>query len=120
MLSQQSGLYVDTADQLVQLVRSTLVNAWYDVLYLGCEKPDFNFLVHSCSAPNFSLAPALDVLITGSYPRLPLCIRDRIIPLPPLDGEETQQAHTLLNCAIRRRLLRETIPERMKVVSIGQ
>ena len=29
MLNQQSGLYVDTADQLVQLVRSTLVNAWY-------------------------------------------------------------------------------------------
>ena len=32
MLSQQSGLYVDTADQLVQLVRSTLVNAWYAII----------------------------------------------------------------------------------------
>ena len=73
-----------------------------------------------CSAPNFSLAPALDVLITGSYPRLPTCIRERIIPLPGLEEGERQQAHTLLDCAIRRRLLRETIPENMVVSSIGK
>jgi len=27
MLNQQSGLYVDTADRLVELARNTLVNA---------------------------------------------------------------------------------------------
>ena len=119
MLSQQSGLYVDTADQLVQLVRSTLVNAWY-------VRPDVtpnnarHQLLPLLSTPNFSLAPALDVLTTGSYPRLPTSIKERIIPLSPLKEEEQQQAFSLISCAIRRRLLKERVPERMKAVFIGE
>lgn len=37
MLSQQSGLYVNTADQLVELVRSTLLNAWYIIILQPVE-----------------------------------------------------------------------------------
>ena len=74
----------------------------------------------SYSSPNFSLAPAVDVLISGTFPRLPTCIKDKIVPLPPLTDGEEEDARRLLNCAIRHRLLRENIPEAMKVVAIGK
>ena len=70
------------------------------------------------STPNFSLAPALDVLSTGTYPRLPTCIKERIIPpLPLTDGEKTM-AYSLIDVAIRRRLVTETVPSNMTVESI--
>lgn len=78
------------------------------------------FSLPPSSAPNFSLAPALDVLTTGTYPRLPTCIKDRILPLPPLKEEEEKQAFSLINCTIRRRLLREKVPDRMAVTFIGE
>ncbi|CAI8009476.1 Mediator of RNA polymerase II transcription subunit 14 [Geodia barretti] len=68
--------------------------------------------------PNFSLAPALDVLCTGSYPRLPSCIRDNIVPPSPLTGPEADAALSLLTVAIRRRLLCEQIPPQMTVRSL--
>lgn len=71
------------------------------------------------SASNFSLAPALDVLGTGSYPRLPTCIKDKVVPLPPLTSDEQTQAFSLITCAIRARLLKESIPADMTVSSIG-
>ena len=70
--------------------------------------------------PNFSLAPALDVLCTGSYPRLPSCIRDNIVPPSPLTGPEADAALSLLTVAIRRRLLCEQIPPQMTVRSLGE
>ena len=70
--------------------------------------------------PNFSLAPALDVLCTGSYPRLPSCIRDNIVPPSPLSGDEAGHALSLLTVAIRRRLLVEDIPPQMSVKSVGE
>lgn len=69
--------------------------------------------------PNFSLAPALDVLCTGSYPRLPSCINDNIIPPSPLSGREAESALCLLTVAVRRRLLTEATPPQMTVVSLG-
>ena len=72
------------------------------------------------SMPNFSLAPALDVLCTGSYPRLPSCIRDNIVPPSPLSGDEAGHALSLLTVAIRRRLLVEDIPPQMSVKSVGE
>ena len=74
----------------------------------------------SCSMPNFSLAPALDVLCTGSYPRLPSCIRDNLVPPSPLTGPEADAALSLLTVAIRRRLLWEQIPPQMTVSSLGE
>ncbi|XP_064393727.1 mediator of RNA polymerase II transcription subunit 14-like isoform X2 [Halichondria panicea] len=99
LLRDQQGLYVNTADQLAHLSR--------------------NVLVQACT-PNFTLAPAVDVLTTGSYPRLPTCVRDKIVPLPPLTADQSQEAFYLIDCAIRCRLLVEQIPLSMKVKSIGQ
>lgn len=42
------------------------------------------------------------------------------MPLPPLKEEEEEQAYLLINSAIRHRLLKESVPEHMKVTSIGE
>uniref|UniRef100_A0A1X7SZN9 Mediator of RNA polymerase II transcription subunit 14 n=2 Tax=Amphimedon queenslandica TaxID=400682 RepID=A0A1X7SZN9_AMPQE len=70
--------------------------------------------------PILSLAPAIDVLTTGSYPRLPTCIKNRIIPRPPLTPEERAMTFILIEGVIRYRLAREHLPSAiMKVKSIG-
>ncbi len=56
----------------------------------------------------------------GTYPRLPTCIKERILTLPPLEGEEEEEAHQLINCAIRHRLANQHIPENMTVISISE
>lgn len=76
------------------------------------------YLAVSPSMPNFSLATALDVLSSGSYSRLPSCIRERTVPPAPLSAPEQQEAFSLIECALRRRLLQESIPEPMRVTSI--
>lgn len=53
-LDQQAYLFVDTADRLASLARDALVHA---------------------RLPSFAIPFAIDVLTTGSYPRLPTCIR---------------------------------------------
>ncbi|MEQ2177422.1 Mediator of RNA polymerase II transcription subunit 14 [Goodea atripinnis] len=53
-LDQQAILFVDTADRLALLARDALVHA---------------------RLPSFAIPFAIDVLTTGSYPRLPTCIR---------------------------------------------
>lgn len=53
-LDQQAFLFVDTADRLALLARDALVHA---------------------RLPSFAIPFAIDVLTTGSYPRLPTCIR---------------------------------------------
>ena len=70
--------------------------------------------------PNFSLAPAIDVLTLGGYPRLPTCIRDRIIPSPSLTLTERLDAFRLLETAIRYRLAHETLPSSLIVTDISK
>ena len=70
--------------------------------------------------PNYSLAPAIDVLTMGSYPRLPTCIRDRIIPQPSLTIAEKNDAHCLLESVIRYRLSHDIIPSTLKVTDISE
>ena len=53
-LDQQAMRYIDTANQLSKLARETLVHA---------------------RLPAFSVPVAVDVLTSGTYPRLPTCIR---------------------------------------------
>lgn len=60
-LDQQTILFVDTADRLASLARDALVHA---------------------RLPSFAIPFAIDVLTTGSYPRLPTCIRVRLLNLP--------------------------------------
>ena len=69
--------------------------------------------------PNFSLAPAIDVLTLGAYPRLPTCIRDRIIPSPSLSTNEKMDAFRLLETSIRYRLAHETLPSTLVVTDIS-
>lgn len=60
-LDQQAFLFVDTADRLASLARDALVHA---------------------RLPSFAIPFAIDVLTTGSYPRLPTCIRVSVQPQP--------------------------------------
>ena len=55
-LDKQSLLFVDTADMLARMARETLVHA---------------------RLPNFHIPAAVEVLTTGTYSRLPACIRVR-------------------------------------------
>ena len=55
-LDQQAMLFVDTADMPAKMSRVTLVRA---------------------RLPSFSIPCAIDVLTTGTYPRLPTCIKVR-------------------------------------------
>uniref|UniRef100_G1U7B5 Mediator of RNA polymerase II transcription subunit 14 n=1 Tax=Oryctolagus cuniculus TaxID=9986 RepID=G1U7B5_RABIT len=59
-LDQQAILFVDTADRLASLARDALVHA---------------------RLPSFAIPYAIDVLTTGSYPRLPTCIRSFCLSL---------------------------------------
>lgn len=47
-------LFVDTADMLARIARENLVHA---------------------RLPNFQVSAAIEILTTGTYSRLPLCIR---------------------------------------------
>ena len=71
------------------------------------------------SMPNFSLAPAIDVIVMGCYPRLPTCIKERIIPPLPLLSAEQSHAYQLLESVIRHRLSHEYLSEAISVTSIG-
>lgn len=76
---------------------------------------------HGCllySMPYCSLAMALDVLSTGTYPRLPLAIKEKIVLPPSLTQEEQVMAFGMLEGAIRRRMLKEGIPEAMVTLRI--
>lgn len=53
-LDKQSMLFIETADLMSRMARETLVHA---------------------RLPNFQLPCAVEVLTTGSYIRLPTCIR---------------------------------------------
>lgn len=53
-LDKQSLLFVDTADMLARMARETLVHA---------------------RLPNFHIPAAIEILTTGTYTRLPACIR---------------------------------------------
>ncbi|POI35016.1 hypothetical protein CIB84_001232 [Bambusicola thoracicus] len=79
-LDQQAILFVDTADRLASLARDALVHA---------------------RLPSFAIPYAIDVLTTGSYPRLPTCIRDKIIPPDPITKSEKQTTLHQLNQILR-------------------
>lgn len=71
-LDQQAILFVDTADRLASLARDALVHA---------------------RLPSFAIPYAIDVLTTGSYPRLPTCIRVNNITVLLGVGGDPHQMH---------------------------
>ncbi|CAG5131331.1 unnamed protein product [Candidula unifasciata] len=98
-LEQQSMFFVETADSLHKMAKETLASA---------------------RLPSFSLPSAIDVLTTGTYPRLPACIRERIIPPDPITPQEKAQTLQRLNEVIQYRLVSNELPKQMRRLKIDQ
>ncbi|XP_078381041.1 mediator of RNA polymerase II transcription subunit 14-like isoform X2 [Oculina patagonica] len=92
ILDKQSMLFVDTADMLARMSRETLVKA---------------------RLPTFCLPAAVDVLTGGTYPRLPTCIRDKIVPPDPITAVEKSKTLQRLNQVIQHRLVTSKLPPEM-------
>ena len=84
-LDQQSMLFIHTADRLAQISRDTLPQARLSV---------------------FTIPHAVDVLTTGTYLRLPTCIKERILPPDPITPVEKDTTLKRLNLIIQHRLIR--------------
>ncbi|XP_043927769.1 mediator of RNA polymerase II transcription subunit 14 [Protopterus annectens] len=97
-LDHQIFLFVDTADRLASLARDALVHA---------------------RLPSFAIPFAIDVLTTGSYPRLPTCIRDKIIPPDPITKTEKQATLHQLNQILRHRLVTTDLPPQLANLTVG-
>ncbi|XP_028847493.1 mediator of RNA polymerase II transcription subunit 14 isoform X1 [Denticeps clupeoides] len=97
-LDQQAFLFVDTADRLASLARDALVHA---------------------RLPSFAIPFAIDVLTTGSYPRLPTCIRDKIIPPDPITKSEKQATLNQLNQILRHRLVTTDLPPQLANLTVA-
>lgn len=96
-LEQQSMWFVETADMLAKMARETLVNA---------------------RLPTFSLPCAIDVLTLGSYPRLPSCIRDKIVPPDAITPAEKRQTLQRLTQVIQYRLVATDLPPQMRKLKV--
>ncbi|XP_070537690.1 mediator of RNA polymerase II transcription subunit 14-like isoform X2 [Ptychodera flava] len=96
-LDQQAMLFVDTADQLARMAREVLVNA---------------------RLPNFSIPHAVDVLTTGTFPRLPACIKEKIIPPDPITADEKAATLSRLNQILQHRLVTIDLPPQLANLTI--
>ncbi|KAL4233347.1 Mediator of RNA polymerase II transcription subunit 14 [Mactra antiquata] len=96
-LEQQSMWFVETADSMAKMARETLV----------CAR-----------LPNFSLPCAIDVLTLGTYPRLPSCIREKIVPPDPITSSEKKQVLSRLTQVIQYRLVSCELPQQMRNLKI--
>ncbi|XP_018328535.1 mediator of RNA polymerase II transcription subunit 14 isoform X2 [Agrilus planipennis] len=96
-LDKQSLLFVETADMLARMARETLVQA---------------------RLPNFHIPAAVEVLTTGTYGRLPSCIRDRIVPPDPITNAEKRATLLRLNQVIQHRLVTGNLLPQMRNLKI--
>ncbi|XP_050538100.1 mediator of RNA polymerase II transcription subunit 14 [Daktulosphaira vitifoliae] len=83
-LDKQSLLFIDTADMLARVARETVVSA---------------------RLPNFHIPSAVEVLTTGTFSRLPACIRERIVPPDKITPAEKRETLLQLNRVIQHRLV---------------
>ncbi|XP_028152767.1 mediator of RNA polymerase II transcription subunit 14 isoform X2 [Diabrotica virgifera virgifera] len=96
-LDKQSLLFVETADMLARMARETLVQA---------------------RVPNFHIPAAVEVLTTGTYGRLPACIREKIVPPDPITNSEKRNTLLRLNQVIQHRLVTGNLLPQMKNLKI--
>ncbi|TMW50711.1 hypothetical protein DOY81_004211 [Sarcophaga bullata] len=96
-LDKQNMLFVETADMLARMSRETLVRA---------------------RLPNFHIPAAVEVLTTGTYNRLPTCIRERIVPPDPITPQEKKQTLLRLNQVIQHRLVSGKLMPQMREFKI--
>ncbi|XP_036401903.1 mediator of RNA polymerase II transcription subunit 14-like [Megalops cyprinoides] len=97
-LDHQAFLFVDTADRLASLARDALVHA---------------------RLPSFAIPFAIDVLTTGTYQRLPTCIRDKIIPPDPITKAEKQSTLNQLSQILRHRLVTTDLPPQLANLTVA-
>lgn len=98
-LDKQSLLFVETADMLARMARETLVQA---------------------RLPNFHIPAAVEVLTTGTYGRLPACIREKIVPPDPITAVEKRNTLLKLNQVIQNRLVSGNLLPQMKNCKVKQ
>ncbi|XP_037940367.1 mediator of RNA polymerase II transcription subunit 14 isoform X2 [Teleopsis dalmanni] len=96
-LDKQNMLFVETADMLARTSRETLVRS---------------------RLPNFHLPAAVEVLTTGTFNRMPTCIRERIVPLDPITPSEKKQTLLRLNQVIQHRLVTGKLLPQMREFKI--
>ncbi|XP_060525569.1 mediator of RNA polymerase II transcription subunit 14 [Cylas formicarius] len=96
-LDKQSLLFVETADMLARMARETLVQA---------------------RLPNFHIPAAVEVLTTGTYGRLPSCIREKIVPPDPITPQEKRNTLLRINQVIQHRLVTGNLLPQMKNLKI--
>ncbi|XP_018576450.1 mediator of RNA polymerase II transcription subunit 14 [Anoplophora glabripennis] len=96
-LDKQSLHFVETADMLARMARETLVQA---------------------RLPNFHIPAAVEVLTTGTYGRLPACIREKIVPPDPITPSEKRNTLLRLNQVIQHRLVTGNLLPQMKNLKI--
>jgi mediator of RNA polymerase II transcription subunit 14 len=94
---RSAQIFLDTADGLARMARETLVRA---------------------TLPNFHLPAAVEILTTGSYSRVPRCIRDRIVPPEPITAAERKAVLLRLNQVIEHRLVTSELPLQMRNLKI--
>lgn len=90
-------LFVDTADLLTKMARETLVHA---------------------RLPSFHIPAAVEVLTTGSYNRLPLCIKENLVKPDPILPEEVDATLARLNQVIQHRLVTSNLLPQMRKFKI--
>ncbi|CAD5119260.1 DgyrCDS7889 [Dimorphilus gyrociliatus] len=95
-LDQQSAYFVDSADQLARMARESLVNA---------------------RLPSFALPIAVDVLTTGTFKRMPTCIKERIVPADPITMDDKKRTLHRLSHIIEQRLVSQVLPKRMRQIT---
>lgn len=96
-LDKQSLLFIEAADMFALLARDTLVQA---------------------RLPSFHIPCAAEILTTGTYSRLPTCIRDKIVPPDPISAEDKRSTLERLNRIIQYRLVSSELPPQMSSLEI--
>lgn len=96
-LDKQSLLFVETADMLARMARETLVHA---------------------RLPNFHIPAAVEVLTTGTYTRLPACIREKIVPPDAITPSEKRDTLLKLNQVIQHRLVTGNLISQMRNLKV--
>lgn len=96
-LDKQALLFINTADNMANIARTTLVQA---------------------RLPSFQLPCAVEVLTLGTYSRMPTCVRDRIVPPDPITIEEKRATLARLDHIIEQRLSTSKIHPSMRNLKI--
>ncbi|CAJ0927677.1 unnamed protein product, partial [Mesorhabditis belari] len=99
ILDQQAQYFIDTADRLVFFSRQELEVA---------------------KLPTFQVCSAVDILTQGTYPRLPLCIKQRFIREPKITPKEQANALSRINKILRYRISRvaSKLPPKFRQIHI--